>query len=65
MTRDDLTHPSHLYTVRLWLETLDDGSTEWRGKVQHVLTGERYYFRDWATMISHLLSMVPPERKCG
>lgn len=64
MTTNTQTRPTHLFTVRIWLETLGDGSTEWRGKVQHVLTGERHYFRDWATMISHLLSMLPAEREC-
>jgi len=39
-------HHSHLFTVRLWLEELGDGRAEWRGQVQHVLSGETHYFRD-------------------
>jgi hypothetical protein len=33
--------------VRMWLEPLGDGQTEWRGKVQHVPSGESRYFREW------------------
>ena len=41
---------SHLFTLRLWPEDLGDGQTDWRGKVQHVNSGEAHYFRDWATL---------------
>jgi len=58
MNKDQLTRPSHLFTLRVWRTQLDDGRTEWRGKVQHVLSGERHYFRDWASLITHLLSML-------
>ena len=51
-------HRSHLFTVRLWLEDLGDGRTEWRGQVQHVLSGEVRYFRDWPTLITLLLEML-------
>ena len=34
------------------------GRTEWRGKVQHVLSGEARYFRDWATLIKALQKML-------
>lgn len=46
---------SHLFTVRLWMEELGNGQTEWRGQVQHVLTGEKRYFRDWSTLIEFLM----------
>lgn len=41
---------SILFTVRVWRERVGDGRTEMRGKVQHVLTGETRYFRDWQTL---------------
>jgi len=49
---------SHLFTVRLWLEDLGEGRAEWRGKVQHVTSGEVRYFRDWATLIAALQEML-------
>lgn len=49
---------SQLFSVRLWREELDEGRTEMRGKVQHVLSGEAYYFRDWATLITLLIQMT-------
>ena len=59
-------HHSHLFTVRLWLEEVGNGQSEWRGKVQQVSTGEAHYFRDWETLVSLFLQMLtasepPPE----
>lgn len=45
---------SHLFTLRLWQESLGDGRFEWRGKVQYVLSGRPYYFRDWSALACYL-----------
>jgi hypothetical protein len=50
---------SHLFTVRLWLEELGAGQTEWRGKVQSVTSGEVRYFRTWSALIDRLVAMLP------
>ena len=50
---------SHLFTVRMWLEQLGRGGTEWRGKVQHVLTGQTRYFRDWQTLVQFIQTTLP------
>jgi len=47
-----------LFTVRLWLEDLGEGRSEWRGKLQHMLSGEARYFRDWAALIAALQEML-------
>jgi hypothetical protein len=52
-------HQSQLFTVRLWAEDLGDGRMEWRGKVQHVVSGEVHYFREWPTLIAWLVAMLP------
>ncbi|GAB4411712.1 MAG: hypothetical protein Fur0044_05820 [Anaerolineae bacterium] len=49
---------SHLFTVRVWLEELSYGQTEWRGQVQHVLSGKSRYFRNWASLLAFLQEMV-------
>lgn len=41
---------SQLFVVRLWPEDLGQGQTDWRGKIQHVNSGETRYFRDWPTL---------------
>ncbi len=51
----ELRYHSQLFTVRLWREQLSDHG-EWRGKVQHVMSGETRYFRDWETLIDFLQS---------
>jgi hypothetical protein len=48
-------HPrSHLFTLRVWPEALGEGRAEWRGKVQHVTSGETRYFRDWPSLVVYL-----------
>jgi hypothetical protein len=45
---DDRPGPaSHFFTLRLWVEELGDGHTEWRGEVRYVPSGAIYYFRCW------------------
>ena len=49
---------AHLFTLRLWAEELDPDHVEWRGKVQHVATGEARYFRRWQQLIDHLTATL-------
>jgi hypothetical protein len=52
-------HPrSHLFTVQLWQEELGQGQTEWRGKAQHVSSGQVHYFREWPKLILFLQAML-------
>jgi len=67
VVKDDAGHPaqsSHLFTLRLWSEDLGSGQTDWRGKIQHVNSGEARYFRDWPTLeafVEGLLRRVDPD----
>lgn len=57
---DDVHHPaSHLFTLRVWLEALGDGHSEWRGQFKYVLTGETYYFRQWDQLREMLRRCLP------
>lgn len=49
---------SHLFTVRLWHEDVGRGLLEWRGQVQHVLSGEAYWFRQLPELETYLKAMV-------
>jgi hypothetical protein len=52
-------HPqSHLFTVRLWVESLGHGQEEVRMRVRHVLSGETHYFREWPRLLSFLLAKM-------
>lgn len=48
---------SHLFLVRLWSDEVAD-QNEWRGRVQHVLSGEARTFDDWAMLVEQLLEMA-------
>jgi hypothetical protein len=41
---------SQLFTIRFWLEDLGRNQADWRGKVQHVNSGEARYFRRWSAL---------------
>jgi hypothetical protein len=61
---DQPSQSSHLFMLRMWLEGLDSGETDWRCKVQHVNSGEVRYFRDWQTLetfMEGLLRTSDPE----
>ncbi len=45
---------SHLFTLRLWQEAVGDGESDWRGKIQHVISGEARYFRGWPALEAFL-----------
>lgn len=42
---------THLFTVRLWVESTEQDRTEVRGQVQRVLGGDLCYFRTWQELI--------------
>lgn len=54
-------HSSQLFTVRLWPEELGDGLVEWRGRVQHVTSGQWRYFREWPALVAFLEEVLPPD----
>jgi hypothetical protein len=56
---------SHLFTLRLWTEELEEGQSEWRGRVHYVTTDEVRYFRDWAGLIPLLLAMLRDAERKG
>jgi hypothetical protein len=60
---DQSSQCSHLFMLRLWLEDLGNGQTDWRGKVQHVNSGEARYFRDWSTLEAFMEGQMHQPRK--
>jgi hypothetical protein len=58
--KEDTDHrASHLFTLRVWQEALDDGQSEWRGQVRYVPSGETYYFRQWKQLRQMLRRCLP------
>ncbi len=59
MYSEDPQHPvSHLFSLRLWQEEVGADRLEWRGRLQHVLSGDTRHFRQWNTLIELLLTML-------
>jgi hypothetical protein len=49
---------SQLFSVRLWQERDEHDRTIVRGKAQHVLSGETYYFEDWRMLDEFLAEQM-------
>ena len=62
---EDSPNGSNIFVLRVWLEELGNGQSEWRGQLQQVSSGEVHYFRDWQTMIGYLMEMLPSTRIDG
>jgi hypothetical protein len=45
---------SFLFTLRVWHEQLGVNQSEWRGQVEHLMSGKTCYFRGWSTLVSFL-----------
>ncbi len=50
--------PSQVFLLRLWSEAQGDEQAAWRGKVQHLTSGEAYRFDDWADLVAWLQDML-------
>lgn len=59
MAQHNQLNPSHLFLVRLWSESDNEGDAVWCGKVQQVTKGRANQFRDWPALIDILMSMLP------
>lgn len=46
---------SQLFTIRLWMEDLDDRRQEYRGQVKHVVSGVTCNFREWTDLEAFLI----------
>ena len=65
MRADGANRQSHLFTLRLWTEEVEEGQSEWRGRVHYVATDEVRYFRDWPGLIPLLLAMLRDAERKG
>jgi hypothetical protein len=55
--------PTVLFTLRLWVEPLDETRDEWRGAVKNLTTGEVRYFRRWEEIAVLVSGMLPDNNK--
>ena len=65
MKSQDPHNPSHLFLVRLWPESNNEGDAVWCGKVQHVTRGRANQFRDWPALVDILTAMLPDAARLG
>ena len=51
----------HLFTLRVWQESLGEQRTEWRGRIKNLDSGEVRFFRNATTLYRVMLQMLPEE----
>jgi hypothetical protein len=54
-----MTDLEELFTMKLWREALDENRVEWRGKIQHIGSGEAQYFRDLSAVMDFIHKNLP------
>ncbi len=63
--RSDQNHeyrgPSQLFLLRVWLDNACS-ENDWRGRVQHSVTGEAHYFQTCAELRRIIRGMMTPEK---
>ncbi len=47
--------PSQLFTIRLWIEDLEEREREYRGQAKHVVSGVTRNFREWSDLEAFLI----------
>jgi hypothetical protein len=58
-TEQERQHPqAHLFTLRVWEETLGEDEAEWRGRVQALSSGETAFFRGWPGLVATLSRLL-------
>ena len=61
---NESSHATQLFVLRIWLEEIGNGRSEWRVQLQQVGSGEVRYFRDWQMLIACLVEMLTqPENR--
>ena len=40
------------FTLRIWVTSQKDANIEWRGRIQHIQSGEVQYCQNWDTFIT-------------
>ncbi len=51
-------NPQHHFLLNVWREEVRPDQVEWRGKLQHLPSGEALYFRDWPRLIERLEALL-------
>ncbi len=61
-----------IFTVKLWREHLGAGQYEWRGRIEHIESGEVRYFREETALLqwlrehfagSNIIESIPSEKR--
>lgn len=62
----DIEKGKHLFTLRVWQESLGQQRSEWRGEIKHLSNGEVRYFRDAHSLYAALQKLLSePARSEG
>lgn len=55
---------THSFLVRIWCEDLGRGEREWRGRIQHLRSGEVRHVHGLPALFAALAELLPPDERC-
>jgi hypothetical protein len=55
-TRMSFTYKTHVFIIRIWAEPreIEQATPEWRGLIEYVPTGQKYYFKSLDEMVAFI-----------
>jgi hypothetical protein len=46
------------FTLRIWVTNQQDSALEWRGRIQHIQSGEVQYCQNWDAFITYVEDLI-------
>ena len=50
----DLIPQTQMFTLRIWVTNQKDADIEWRGRIQHVQSGDVQHCHNWGAFIAYV-----------
>ena len=54
----DVDTQSQMFTLRIWVINREGVNIKWRGRIQHIQSGEVQYCQNWDTFIAYVEKML-------
>jgi hypothetical protein len=49
---------AQMFTLQIWVTGQQENTFDWRGRIQHIQSGEVQYCRDWKGFVGYVEEMI-------
>ena len=54
----ELGSQAQTFTLRIWVTNREGGNLEWRGRIQHIQSGEVQYCKGWEALVDYIENVL-------